>query len=473
MTRIKKMEGSEERRVLIGMITSDSVLNVIAAQWSKESNGSGLFKSKHSNLIASWCIKHHEKYSMAPKAAIQSIFDSWSDKQRKLGDDKTPEMVGDLLESMQQENRNLGKLNAEYITDLAGRHFNRVRLDQLTDELQGELSVGDLQKAEAIINQYKRVELGVGAGVDPLRDMEAVQQAFADRQEPLVEYDGELKKFFGHAFERDGFVAFLGSSKRGKSFWLQDVAWRAMEQRRRVAFFEVGDMSQNQIMRRFMARAAHRPLKAELVRKPVAIKREGIGKPSIKYKSKYFSRGLSWRKAWKACERIVRISKTSRPLLRLSCHLNNSIPVSGIEGVLAGWEREDEQGWTADLIVIDYADILAPEDSRRDVRDQTNDTWRRLRALSQKMHCLVLTATQADARSYQSHLLRRQNFSEDRRKHDHVTGMIGISVEDEEKEKGLCRLNWIDLREGEFSETRVIYVVGCLALANPAMVSCF
>lgn len=468
--RTRMSEGSDARRILIGMIVNDRVLSRLASQW----NGSvGLFSSKYANLIANWSIEHYRRYNKAPGRLIQSIYQSWSEKQRELGNDSTVEMVERLLETMQREHKSLGEVNVDYTIDLAGRHFNRVKLEQLVENVQGELGVGEVQKAEAVLTQHRRVELGVGAGIDPLRNMEAIQQAFAERRESLIQYDDDLGRFFGDALERDGFVAFIGSAKRGKSFWLLDMAWRAMEQRRRVAFFEVGDMSQNQILRRFMCRAAARPLRAEVVKKPVELKRPAKSEPRIRYQSKSFDHGLRWREAWHACERVVRMTRSKRPLLRLSCHPNLSISVSGIEGILAGWEQEDNRGWTPDIIVIDYADILAPDHASKEVRDQINDTWRKLRALSQKLHCLVLTATQADAGSYKAHLLRRQNFSEDRRKHDHVTGMIGISVTDEEKGKGLCRLNWIDLREGDFTESKVLYVAGCLQLANPAMLSCF
>ena len=53
--------------------------------------------------------------------------------------------------------------------------------------------------------------------------------------------------------------------KRGKTFWLIDMAWRGMLQRKKVAFFATGDMSQRQMMRRFIARAAKRPFKADTI----------------------------------------------------------------------------------------------------------------------------------------------------------------------------------------------------------------
>jgi replicative DNA helicase len=160
--------------------------------------------------------------------------------------------------------------------------------------------------------------------------------------------------------------------------------------------------------------------------------------------------------------------KSKKSYLKLSCHPNSSISVKGIEGILQTWERVD---WIPDVVVIDYADILAPLDGKADTREQINQTWKALRGMSQKLHCLVVTATQADAASYKVDTLTRSNFSEDKRKHAHVTGMVGLNQTKEEKLNGVLRLNWLDLREAEYTEYRCVHVAGCLALASPAMKS--
>jgi hypothetical protein len=84
-----------------------------------------------------------------------------------------------------------------------------------------------------------------------------------------------------------------------------------------------------------------------------------------------------------------------------------------------------------------------------------------------------LTASQADANSYDASVQTRKNFSEDKRKLSHVNGVVGINVRDKEKEMGVMRLNWVVLREGEFSNRKCVYVAGNLAIANPVTCSSF
>ena len=150
----------------------------------------------------------------------------------------------------------------------------------------------------------------------------------------------------------------------------------------------------------------------------------------------------------------------------------SSVTVTAIEAQVMQWIAD---GWVPDVIVIDYADNLAPPShvSRDNPRDAINENWKAMRGMSMRLHCLVLTATQTDAASYEAGLIRRRHFSDDRRKYDTVTGMFGINVTEAEKQRGLWRLNWLKRREREYSETRVVHVAGCLDLAMPAIRSCW
>ena len=51
--------------------------------------------------------------------------------------------------------------------------------------------------------------------------------------------------------------------------------------------------------------------------------------------------------------------------------------------------------------------------------------------------------------------------------------MFGINMSTDEKDAGVSRINVINRREGDFNSRRPAYVAGCLALANPAIVSVF
>ena len=127
-----------------------------------------------------------------------------------------------------------------------------------------------------------------------------------------------------------------------------------------------------------------------------------------------------------------------------------------------------------DVILIDYADLLQ-SDVRDSFRHQQNDIWMKLRGLSQERHCLIITPTQANSKSYEKALQGQSNFSEDKRKYAHVTAMYGLNQDPEGREKklGLMRINQLVVREGEFSPTNQVYIMQKLQIGRPYLGSFF
>lgn len=466
--KIERRQGSDERIILIGMVTNPVVLGRIAAKWPP----GGPFASPWGNLVGGWCCKHLEKYGTPPGNNLGSIYEHWAGKGGR--DKDTVEMVERFLAHLSSEYEQMAQgVNVEYTLDLASRYFNRVALDKLADTIKGELDgAADLDGLNNAVGTFGKLELAGSDGVDPFTDPSVFEDAFTQQQEPLITLPGALGNFFKGALERDAFISFMGPEKRGKTWWLLYMAFRGLLQRRRVAFFEVGDMSQRQIVRRLGAMAARAPLKPGTYKVPTFLTiAEGQSVAEVELEERVFEEGLTWGQCKAACAKLMEERvKSEESYFRLATYPNSTISVAGVRSVLDSWER---RGWRPDVVVIDYADILAPPAGTLESRDQINATWKQLRAMSQAMHCLVITATQSDAASYDAKVLTRTHFSEDKRKLAHVTGMVGLNANEEEKDKGLMRLNWVVLREGEFSPHQCCHVAGCLGLGNPAMKSVF
>jgi hypothetical protein len=462
---IQKGEGNEERRILTGMIVDKRVLAKIVAKWNRK----GLFSSRWSNLVGHWCVQYFRKYAKAPLSHIESLYESWAQESQ---DKETIRLIEKFLSGLSEEYESLSEeSNSDYIIDLAGEYFNRVQIQSLMETIEGDLERGKANEAVEKIIGYQKVELGIGVGIDGLSDKKAIKDAFTSKGEPLILYPGGLGEFFGNELDRESFVAFLGPEKRGKSFWLLDVAFRAMGQRRKVAYFEAGDNSQNQVLRRLMSRISQRPIYPKKIDYPIKIKWDEEESPRVYTKQKTYKGILSWRKAVAKCDEFARQKiRSKKSYFKLSCHPNSTLSISNIESILLDWSRDD---WIPDVIIIDYADIMDMTYHGIEGRDRINETWKKLRSLSQKLHCLIVTATQADARSYGVHTLQIDNFSDDKRKAAHVTGMIGINQTADEKESETMRLNWVVRREEKFSSKRCVAVASCLDIANPAVRSIF
>jgi hypothetical protein len=376
-----------------------------------------------------------------------------------------------FLAELEAQRTQYQKLNTDYVLDLAAQHFTRVRLERLREELEIDLLNNKVSEAQQRIESFRPVSLSTEDWVDVIHDHSHLVEALRQREEDtLIRYPGALGEFFGPHLERDGFVAFLAPEKRGKSFWLLDLAYRAaVRDRRRTLLFSVGDMSRYQMLRRLACRLMRRPFHAGSLFIPRAlIPTPGHGGDWIVRR-----RLKVWQHPLKARELVQEAKQMEREgaaRLKLQCTANATTTVADIAHQIEIWIR---RSWVPDVVVVDYADILAPEISARrlEYRHQINETWKALRRLSQDYHLLVVTATQSDAASYEQDTIRRRHFSEDKRKLSHVTGMIGINQTEREKEQEIYRLNWVVLRDSPFLESRCVGTAGCLAIGCPAIVS--
>ncbi len=474
--RSEKRDGSKERLILIGLITNTQVLAQLAGKCDEQP-----FASPLSNEIHHLAVDYYQRHHKAPGKDIEGLVRVWAEKRPH--DDATIGMMDEFLTALDGEYKRLGKeVNVAFLLDQADRRINEVKLRRILEAAEGELNSGNLDEAWDRIKLAQRTPLNEQSTIKLLQDKEEVLATFAEGPEAIVEYPGDLGDFFGDTLARDCFLAFLAPEKTGKTFWLLDLAFRSFCQRRRVAFFEAGDMSKRQIKRRFLARITRHPFRSPTgewpctIDYPIAIRPPAAkgGVAEVDPEKRCFDHPLDGAIAWAGCEKLCRDTiKSFKDYFHLECYPNSTLTVSEIDARLALWTAED---WVADVVIIDYADILAyPKGTgRMDTRDRTNEVWKQLRRLSQEHHCLVVTATQTKAAAYeQDRALDRRSFSEDKRKNAHCTGMIGINVRADDKEAGVMRLNWVVLREGEFSSQKVIHCASCLPLANPAVLSTY
>jgi hypothetical protein len=397
---------------------------------------------------------------------LRDQYQRWAAKTR-THDEATVDNIETFLEYLAEEYAGQPSPSSDYVLDLAGKYFNQVRIKERIEQARDALADGDDVQALEILRGTPNVELGEGAVITPGEDWDVWVQAFdRERQKPLVRYPGDLGKLVGDSFARGKLFAFMGPDKVGKSFWLLDLAYRAVRKGWRVSFFDLGDMDQDEVMQRLAQRALRRPLKAGDIAVPVEFDKQTrkLVRDVETFKAVGPSDGF---------REFQKICRGTNDLLKISCHPNSSIDVMGISSILKEWARE---GWVVDVVVMDYADILAPSKGARDNLEAIDKDWRELRRLSQELHCLTVTATQANAASYRNEggkLLTRWNFSGRKTKLAHVNGMLGLNVSPQDKKQGITRVNWVVRRKGFYVETTAVTVAGHQDLAHPVIISRF
>lgn len=468
--RIEEFNDKREVTLLAGLLYDRSVLGRIASKWDGH-----LFYHPMANTLTQLAVEYYTKHEKAPGQDIEGLFRLWAEASPVEENIRAGEKL--LHQAAEEYERSAKNYNPEHVLDIAGEHFNRVRLENLTGRIDSNLKLGKVKEAWEVWEMGRRVEMGVGSGENLIQDKEQVFSLFERQDEPLITYPGAMGRFFGPVLGRDRFVTFLAPEKTGKSFWLLDLAWRAVTKHRlRVAYFECGDDPEETRMR-FMVRAGKCPDSTSdgepfpaTIKWPTAIlpPLQRGEQARLKTKDVTFKKRLDAARAWRGCQRIQADLKSNTDFLKLSCHPAKSVSVSGICSILKSWELE---GWHPDAVIIDYADLLAPGNSKVDVLQQDDDTWAALRALSQREHVLVASATQTNREGYKARWLEKSHVGGSKRKLAHCSCCVGINVFGQEKDDQTYRLNWVARRKG--ATNRFVYAAACLALANPCVKSCF
>lgn len=463
---ITRIETNTERRIVTAMIANSTVCGRISSRWEKQ-----LFKSKYANLIAGWCKKYYDAYEKCPGRDITASYEAWAAKGNR--DEALMELVANYLTNLSEDYKNIKRdINPQLVLDEAGIFFSRVKLQRLRDELEQRLIDGDVTGGIDEIAKFGTVQLTGNEDADIFADDSVLDEMLTEIQEPLIVFPGALGSFYGNCFCRGAFVCYLAPAKRGKTFMLLDVAVTGVEQGRRVGIIGAGDMSRPQYMGRLAARVAERPVKHN-ARKPkyrvptqLHAQLNGDNIPEIDYEERETERDMTSEELKSVfAEMRARYGITKNdPRLRMSTHPSGTLSVAGIQTVLKRWR---ESGFEPDVLILDYADLLIAPSGAGEGRDNINVIWKALRGLAESSHMCLVTVTQADAEGAQVDTLSRSNFSEDVRKFNHVTDMVGLNATTKEMKAGVYRLSWIVRREEE--EHDPVHVAGCKSICRPQM----
>jgi len=289
-----------------------------------------------------------------------------------------------------------------------------------------------------------------------VKDAAEVSAAYLDKDEVLFSFPGALGEVVGY-FARGDLVAYLSFMSRGKTWWQWYTAQMGMYLGLKSVFITL-EMSRNQIIRRAWRSMVGAPREDQKVLIPYFERGEGERVFSIQMKEEF-------RKAINVGE-IAERQKAFRFQFRSGNTRIAYFPAysATMDDIVAYLDSlEYYERFIPDIVVIDYADIIAPS-RNGEYRHQIDDIWKRLRRLAQERNILVVTASQSD-RSTARHDAREENVAEDIRKLAHVSKMIALNQTREEYELGVMRVNKLKERDGRRS-FRTVVTLQCLDIGR-------
>jgi replicative DNA helicase len=102
-----------------------------------------------------------------------------------------------------------------------------------------------------------------------------------------------------------------------------------------------------------------------------------------------------------------------------------------------------------DIVVVDYADIMAPDHRTNDPIENSKSVYLGLRAIATRENVAMLTATQGNRDGVKSTVMKMEHVADDFNKVRTVDLMISINITDEERANGEARLFFAASRNQE------------------------
>jgi replicative DNA helicase len=153
-------------------------------------------------------------------------------------------------------------------------------------------------------------------------------------------------------------------------------------------------------------------------------------------------------------ENAVKVTDSKSGRLHIQVFPTGKMKISDLRRVFLN--QQASLGINYDLIVVDYADLMAPEIRNQDRRNDFEDIYKDLRAFAQVYNVAMLTATQTNREGAKSALAKATDVSEDFNKIRLADLVLSINVTQEEREMGQARLYFAASRNQESDFTLLL-----------------
>lgn len=491
--RMRNVEIDMDKKILIGMIVSTNFCLEISRKINVK-----YFRTDYSRKIAKWILDYFKKYKIAPSKHIKDIFETEEEKLKEEEADLIKRFLKELSNRYEEEKDDItieNNINVPYLMDQTIEYFKERSLIICKEKIESYLSLGKIGEAEEVIQNYKKVAITTSQWIDPF-DNKVIDKVFDNKdKDNLLQFPGALGNMTGW-FKRGWLVGFMGPMKRGKSWWLLEVAILSIMCGLRTVFISL-EMSEEEVLERIYKRISALGDEEATLTFPCfdcyhnqdntckKADRKGKGRlfledgslPEFNSHSKHkvctYCRDNSLKgfsaTTWFGSHKVKQLTKSKAKLYSQSLKdmfsnnlrvLAKSIGTTNINDIKSELENlEYTEDFISTTIVLDYADILGSETSGLTGREKINETWIMLKNLAQTKHALVVTGTQSGRKSIYKKNVAQDDTSEDIRKLAHVNALFTINQTTMEEEYGIMRIGTAVHRHKKSYERKNVMVL--------------
>lgn len=447
----ERIDISVESRILGNLIMSSDLLGRVRSIVDPS-----LFESPISRIVSQWVLDYYDKLQTAPEKAISDIFIARKGELKEAD----RELVYAFLKNCSFSWK---PTNVKYAEDMACEFFSHRSLERLIVNLKSKSDGGNVEGAQRLIAEYVKPEVVHSRSIDLLNAPPSyIRHAFQNDEEELFSLHGGMDRLVGGPLCRGELVAFLAPPKAGKTWWMIDTSMTAMTRNLKVLFVSC-EMTEEQMTRRFWESMSGCSRYGEDA-PGSSFQDNGSGKYLLVSGTRHTKRlDLS-------DEGIISVQENYKALtdglLKFRCYPPKTLTVQKLQSELK--ILEVFENFVPDVIVIDYADIMAlPQGRER--RLQLDDLWALLKSITNERDILIVTASQTNRETLGGHRdADERNVAEASAKINHVNRMITINRSPKDKKMGIYRMSCQTMREGRECYDQLV-VCNCLEIGRPWM----
>jgi hypothetical protein len=302
---------------------------------------------------------------------------------------------------------------------------------QSLEHLSSQIVRSTPERAVELIQSYNKPTICTKDGTK-LFDLEALQAAYSDPQEVLLEYEGKLGQSVG-AIRREDFLLICAPPKRGKSWWLLYSAIQSMRQGHKVLYFNL-EMAHKLVHRRAWQIYTGSAKDIDIHTRLPAFAMDG----EIEYKP------IKAPFSYPSADNVQK-QKKAFDLMTPGGDLEIvTIPPDQctLNYIRDTWKTRMFQGYGADVICVDYLDLMAGSGNQsREYRDKVNSIYLGFRSLILELHILGMSASQTGRQTFDGlKTTGMEDVAEDIRKAAHATTIMTLTQTPQDRERMLMRV---------------------------------
>lgn len=479
-----KIENVIEEKILTCLITSDEYCRIVIPILKFD-----YFQVDYIKKIVKWCVEYFGIYEKAPNLALQDIYEF---EKVNLNESEL-DLIAIFLNKLSVTYREQEKLNLEYFLDKTKKYFKKRMIRSIAERIIVHTDRDQVEEAEDELTGYIKVMPDVSKWISLYGDKDFRRSVLSPERQlskELFKFPGQLGELLG-MFKRGQSVCVLGVFKKGKSWMLQEFATVSSKERCKVAYVSL-EMDETEVGERFFKEEMSAPLfdqdilypmfdcrrnqevtcslpfRTNSVRLNMNAESELLKLynryreyipcihcrtpkqpdyiPAVWYQSIY-RQGITLPDIDKKLDSIVRMYGDNIYLITYPMY---SVGLKRVETDVN--KLEYEKGITIDVLLIDYPNLLAPDNKQLSKVERVDETWKNMKRIASSRRCLVVGPHQSTRVGTKKKSLEEEDISGFIEILGHVDKTISVNQSDQEKERGIARVGVLGSRDRKFSK---------------------